>query len=58
MSPDYNAKGYHYPVVVNPDDCVECDLCEVLCPDFAIFCLPAADADGVEQDKEASDAVS
>ncbi len=40
MSTDFNTKGYHYPVVVKADLCVECDLCEVICPDFAIFCLP------------------
>ena len=39
MSQEFNAKGYHYPEVVDADNCVECDLCEVICPDFAIFCL-------------------
>ncbi len=52
MSTDFNAKGYHYPLVKKRDDCVECDLCEVICPDFAIYCLPAGDApqgkEGVE----------
>ncbi len=40
MSKAYNAKGYHYPEVAEPTRCVNCDLCEVICPDFAIFCLP------------------
>ncbi len=40
MSSKYNRKGYHYPDVEQPDNCVECDLCEVICPDFAIYCLP------------------
>ena len=44
MSAEFNAKGYHYPEVVNPDDCVDCDLCETICPDFAIFCLPAEES--------------
>lgn len=44
MSDDFNAKGYHYPVVARPADCVNCDLCEVICPDFAIFCDPAESA--------------
>lgn len=39
LSSDYNAKGYHPVEVVNPQQCVDCDLCEILCPDFAIFCL-------------------
>ena len=58
MSKDYNTKGYHYPVVAEPENCVECDLCEVLCPDFALFCLPAEEVADAEQDKEANDAVS
>jgi len=37
--------------------CVECDLCEVICPDFAIFCLPAED-DSNQQPEEAADGVS
>jgi 2-oxoglutarate ferredoxin oxidoreductase subunit delta len=40
MSSEYNPKGYHYPEVAHPELCVDCDLCEVICPDFAIFCLP------------------
>jgi 2-oxoglutarate ferredoxin oxidoreductase subunit delta len=50
MSDAFNAKGYHYPEVVQPDNCVDCDLCEVICPDFAIFCRPAeAAAEAVPQ---------
>lgn len=37
MSEDFNLKGYHPPYVKNPDSCVECHLCEMLCPEFAIF---------------------
>lgn len=44
FSEEFNVKGYHAPVVKNPDDCVNCRLCEMLCPDFAIFCLPEEDA--------------
>lgn len=36
-SVEYNAKGYHYPVVKNEQDCINCGLCEMLCPDFAIW---------------------
>ena len=56
MSPQFNTKGYHYPDVVAPENCVDCDLCEVICPDFAIFCLPAEDAEPATQQKEASHA--
>jgi 2-oxoglutarate ferredoxin oxidoreductase subunit delta len=51
MSPEYNAKGYHYPAVVRADACSGCDLCGMFCPDFAIFgvrrraqCKPTASA--------------
>ncbi|KPJ53589.1 4Fe-4S ferredoxin [candidate division TA06 bacterium DG_24] len=38
MSTEYNQKGYHPPYVKVEDDCVNCRLCELLCPEFAIFC--------------------
>ncbi|MBI4669455.1 MAG: 4Fe-4S dicluster domain-containing protein, partial [Elusimicrobia bacterium] len=39
MSRDYNAKGYHFPVVAQgkENDCTSCGYCEVTCPDFAIY---------------------
>jgi 2-oxoglutarate ferredoxin oxidoreductase subunit delta len=43
MSEEYNAKGYHPPYVKKPDDCVECHLCEMLCPEFAIFVTPVVE---------------
>ena len=33
----FNAKGYHPPMVVKQGECVNCNLCEMICPDFAIF---------------------
>ena len=36
-SEDINERGYHPPEVKNPDDCVFCGLCEMVCPDFAIY---------------------
>lgn len=33
----FNAKGYHPPEVDKPDACVNCGLCELICPEFAIF---------------------
>lgn len=37
MSDDFNVKGYHPPDIVNENDCVYCQLCETICPEFAIF---------------------
>jgi 2-oxoglutarate ferredoxin oxidoreductase subunit delta len=35
-SEEINSRGFHFPKVVNEDKCIECKLCELLCPDFAI----------------------
>ncbi len=40
LSEEYNSKGYHPPFTLQPDLCVNCDLCEMICPEFAIFCSP------------------
>jgi 2-oxoglutarate ferredoxin oxidoreductase subunit delta len=37
ISKRFNKKGYHYPEAVREDACVDCDLCESLCPEFAIY---------------------
>lgn len=37
LSKDFNRKGYHPPFVKHVDDCVDCQLCEVICPEFAIY---------------------
>lgn len=42
-SAGFNRKGYHPPEVVKPDACVNCNLCEMICPDFAIFSVLAAE---------------
>jgi 2-oxoglutarate ferredoxin oxidoreductase subunit delta len=39
MSAEFNRKGYHYPVTLKQGACVNCNLCEMICPEFAIFCL-------------------
>jgi 2-oxoglutarate ferredoxin oxidoreductase subunit delta len=39
MSEEFNTKGYHFPTAENDPACVNCRLCEMLCPEFAIFCL-------------------
>ncbi len=37
MSDRFNRKGYHPPEVVKSGECVNCNLCEMICPEFAIF---------------------
>jgi len=37
MSKEYSRKGYHFPLVKNPQECIWCNLCGLFCPDFAIY---------------------
>jgi 2-oxoglutarate ferredoxin oxidoreductase subunit delta len=37
LSDQYNAKGYHPPVLAHKDTCSGCDICGMVCPDFAIY---------------------
>lgn len=37
MSKEFNRKGYHYPIVLKQGVCVNCTLCEMICPEFSIF---------------------
>lgn len=39
MSQGYNAKGYRYPQVADPNACVACGLCQIMCPEFAIYVM-------------------
>lgn len=32
-----NSSDYYYPLVVNGDACLNCGLCEMYCPDFAVW---------------------
>ena len=43
LSTAFNRKGYHPPRAVKEGECVNCNLCEMICPDFAIYscALPA-----------------
>jgi 2-oxoglutarate ferredoxin oxidoreductase subunit delta len=36
-APEFNSKGYHPPMVIKEGECVNCNLCEIICPEFAIY---------------------
>jgi 2-oxoglutarate ferredoxin oxidoreductase subunit delta len=48
LSEEFNSKGYHPPKVVKSGECVNCNLCEMICPDFAIYSVALPDGNGVE----------
>ena len=43
LSEKVNAHGRRVPRVVHPDKCLVCGLCEMLCPDFAIWATMEGD---------------
>jgi 2-oxoglutarate ferredoxin oxidoreductase subunit delta len=54
LSEEFNKKGYHPPVAVKEEECVACGLCELICPEFAIY-AEVIEEDGTKepQDKPA-----
>lgn len=36
-SDEINTKGYHPPRALKGDACVSCGLCELICPEFAVY---------------------
>ena len=55
LSSGFNRKGYHPPEVVKHGECVNCNLCEMICPDFAIFSVSAPEVQiGAETDEASS----
>lgn len=54
LSAEFNVKGYHYPIVVS-GDCIVCQACSTICPEFAIFPLAfsaARSVDGQQRDPD------
>jgi 2-oxoglutarate ferredoxin oxidoreductase subunit delta len=37
LAKSFNRKGYHPPEVLRTGECLNCSLCEMICPEFAIF---------------------
>lgn len=54
LSKSFNKKGYHYPEAIKEGACVDCDLCESICPEFAIISV-RIDQESAD-DKEKGDA--
>ena len=46
LSKKFNRKGYHHPEVAKEGECVNCNLCEMICPDFAIYSVAIAATNG------------
>ena len=42
-SKEFNSKGYHPVYAASSDECVDCGLCELICPEFAISVVPLED---------------
>ncbi len=51
MSNEFNAKGYHPPKVNKPEECVNCNLCGMICPEFAIYSVAVEEAPKVKVNK-------
>jgi len=47
---EINAKGYHYPIVAEgkEDECIACQFCSILCPEFAIYTEEILEEESVE----------
>jgi 2-oxoglutarate ferredoxin oxidoreductase subunit delta len=45
ISEEINSNGYHPPVVKNIEACINCGMCEMFCPDFAIWVTVTKEAE-------------
>ena len=46
-----NTKGYHPPEIKYPEKCIACRLCELICPDFAIYVVIPEGSTGDSSEK-------
>jgi 2-oxoglutarate ferredoxin oxidoreductase subunit delta len=53
MAEEFNSKGYHVPVVVKEYECSSCKMCELLCPELAIYTHKPTDQPPREHTSEA-----
>jgi len=49
LSPEFNIKGYHPPFPVKEGECVDCELCQTICPEFAIYVVRKEEEDDEEE---------
>ena len=57
-SKEFNSKGYHPPEIADIEACVYCQLCELICPEFAIYVVEIKEEEdqGEERQSEESKA--
>jgi 2-oxoglutarate ferredoxin oxidoreductase subunit delta len=48
-SEEFNEKGYHPPFVKDEMNCCYCQLCEAICPEFALFVTLMEEENEVEE---------
>lgn len=48
-STEFNRKGYHPAYAAHPSECVNCGLCEFICPEFAIKVTPVEEEEVTEE---------
>jgi len=49
LSEEFNKKGYHPPRVAHEEMCCYCQLCEAICPEFALFVTLKKEEEEVEE---------
>ncbi|UCG28856.1 MAG: 4Fe-4S binding protein [Bacteroidales bacterium] len=51
LSEEFNIKGYHPPYIKHEEDCIYCQLCETICPEFSIYVTLKEEEEEIEKSK-------